>query len=226
LLLDDFSFGSADRDRENRLDGHSITKIPSLVLNIAVTFRVLMVNFSPEHCPYCGAELAVVDGPTINRCESCEDYVFHNPVPGGSVAVVDGDSLLLVEDFRYDRRWKLPSGAIEVGESPREGAIRELEEETNLSVEPRDLRYLRDAAVEPVEGKHLTTVSFAAPRSATTGTVEAGSDATDARFWTPEEFAQSEDAFTQVHVDRFGSDSLDWLLGEAQAALEGAPADA
>jgi hypothetical protein len=74
--------------------------------------------------------------------------------------------------------------------------------------------------VEPVEGKHLTNVSFAAPRAVTTGAVEAGSDATDARFWTPDEFTASEHSFTPVHVDRFGSDSLDWLLGEAQAALE------
>ncbi|PSQ46828.1 NUDIX hydrolase [Halobacteriales archaeon SW_6_65_15] len=179
-----------------------------------------MVNFPPDHCPCCGAELAAVDGPTVHRCESCEDYVFHNPVPGGSVAVVDGDSLLLVEDFRYEKRWKLPSGAIEVGESPREGAIRELEEETNVSVEPANLRYFHDSAVEPVEGKHLTNVSFAAPRAVTTGAVEAGSDATDARFWTPDEFTASEHSFTPVHVDRFGSDSLDWLLDEAQAALE------
>lgn len=185
-----------------------------------------MANFPPEYCPYCGAELAVVEGPTVYRCESCEDYVFHNPIPGGSVAVVKGDSLLLVEDFRYDRKWKLPSGAIEVGESPREGAIRELEEETGLSVEPGDLRYVHDSAVEPVEGKHLTNISFATTRAATTGTVEAGSDATDARFWTPEEFAASaDDSFTSVHVDRFGSDSLRWLLDEVQATLEGNPAD-
>jgi ADP-ribose pyrophosphatase YjhB (NUDIX family) len=185
-----------------------------------------MVNFPPDYCPYCGAELTVIDGPTIYRCESCEDYVFHNPVPGGSVAVVDDDSLLLVEDFRYDREWKLPSGAIELGESPREGAIRELEEETGLSVEPSDLRYVHDSAVEPGEGKHMTNVSFAAPRAATTGTVEAGSDATGARFWTPAEFSESDDdSFTPVHVDRFGSDSLRWLLDEAREALEGHPVD-
>lgn len=72
-----------------------------------------MVNFPPDHCPYCGAELAMVEKPTYYHCKSCNRYVFHNPTPGGSVAVVDGDSLLLVDDFRSPGVWKLPSRAIE-----------------------------------------------------------------------------------------------------------------
>lgn len=180
-----------------------------------------MVNYPPTHCPYCGAGLTAVDSPTVQRCAACDDYVFHNPTPGGSVAVVDDDALLLVEDFRYDRKWKVPSGRFEVGESPREGAIRELAEETGLSVDPADLTYFHDAAVEPEEDMHLTTVSFAAERAETTGSLRAGDDATDARFWTPGEFADSDHAFTDVHVDRWGSDSLEWLLGEVRRALDG-----
>ena len=179
-----------------------------------------MVNYPPSHCPYCGAELVAVDEPTVYRCGSCDDYVFHNPTPGGSVAVVDDDALLLVEDFRYDRKWKLPSGRFELGESPREGALRELEEETGLSVDPAALRYFHDAAVEPEEGMHLTTISFAVARADTTGTLRAGDDATDARFWTPAEFEDSDHAFTDVHVDRWGSDGLAWLLDEARRAVE------
>ncbi|PSQ45730.1 NUDIX hydrolase [Halobacteriales archaeon SW_6_65_15] len=178
------------------------------------------MNQPPEYCPYCGTALAQVREPMIHRCESCDDYVFYNPTPGGSVAVVDGDSLLLVEDFRYDDRWKLPSGRIEVGETMREGAIRELEEETGLSVEPDALTFFSEEVVEPVEGMHMTNLSFATEWSATTGTVEAGSDATDARFWTPAEFEASSASFTDVHARRFGSDSLEWLLDEAKRALE------
>ena len=178
-----------------------------------------MVNFPPDYCPYCGTELVVLERPTYHECESCERYVFYNPTPGGSVAVVDGDSLLLVEDFRAPGEWKLPSGAIEAGESPREGAARELEEETGLSVDPATLTYAHDSAGEPVEGRHMANVTFAADRSATTGTVEADSDATDARFFTPAEFADSAYSVTEVHVDRFGTDSLEWLLGKAQRAL-------
>ena len=179
------------------------------------------MNHPPEYCPYCGTALEEVRTPMIHRCESCDDYVFYNPTPGGSVAVVDGDSLLLVEDFRYDDRWKLPSGRVEVGETMREGAIRELEEETGLSTDPEAVTFCLDSVVESVEGPHLTNVTFAADRSETTGTVRAGSDATDARFFTPEEFEASSASFTDVHVQRFGSDNLDWLLAEAKRAIEG-----
>ncbi|SEO22070.1 ADP-ribose pyrophosphatase YjhB, NUDIX family [Halogranum amylolyticum] len=178
-----------------------------------------MVNFPPEYCPYCGTALSTVDPPTVSHCDSCDDAVFHNPTPGGSVAVVDGGGLLLVEDFRDPGGWKLPSGRFEVGETPREGAIRELEEETALSVDPAALTYCYDATVEPVEGMQLVTITFATTRAATTGTLRAGSDATDARFWRPAEFTASDQSFTETHVKRFGSDSLSWLHGVAERAL-------
>lgn len=179
-----------------------------------------MVNYPPDYCPYCGTVLDDIEEPTYYYCGSCDRYVFYNPTPGASVAVVDDDSLLLVEDFRYTDRWKLPSGAIEAGESPREGAVRELEEETGLTVEPATLTYFHDSAGEPAENKHVTNVSFAVERSATTGSVRADSDATAARFWTAPEFGNSEHSFTDAHVDRFGSERLQWLLDEVRRALE------
>ncbi|QLG61203.1 NUDIX domain-containing protein [Halorarum salinum] len=186
------------------------------------------MNQPPEHCPYCGTAVtgvdtpthAVVETPTVYRCESCDDYVFYNPTPGGSAAVVDGGRLLLVEDFRSPGEWKLPSGRMALGESPREGVARELEEETGLSVDPDDLAYFYDEAGEPVEGQYMVGIDYAVPRSKTAGTLEAGSDATDARFFTPAEFADSPFSIKGTHVDRFGTDSLDWLLCEAERALD------
>ncbi len=186
------------------------------------------MNQPPEYCPYCGTAVTAVDTPMagkvdtpmIYRCESCEDYVFYNPTPGGSAAVVDGESVLLVEDFRSPGEWKLPSGRMELGESPREGVARELEEETGLAVDPEDLTYFYDEAGEPVEEQYMVGIDYAVPRSETTGTVEAGSDATDARFFTPAEFAASEHSIKYTHVDRFGTDSLEWLLERAREALD------
>jgi ADP-ribose pyrophosphatase YjhB (NUDIX family) len=186
------------------------------------------MNQPPEYCPYCGTEVSAIDSPMVSnvetpmiyRCESCDDYVFYNPTPGGSTAVVDGDSVLLVEDFRSSGEWKLPAGRIELGESPREGVARELEEETGLAVDPADLTYFYDSAGEPVEDQYMVNIDYAVRRSATTGTVEAGSDATDARFFIPTEFENSEYNLKAPHVDRFGTDSLRWLLDEARQALE------
>ncbi|WP_232688355.1 NUDIX domain-containing protein [Halobacterium zhouii] len=186
------------------------------------------MNQPPEHCPYCGdpvgpvegAESGVVDTPMIYRCESCDDYVFYNPTPGGSAVVVDGDSLLLVEDFRTSGEWKLPSGRMNLGESPREGVARELEEETGLAVDAEDLTCFYDEAGEPVPEQYMVGIDYAVSRSKTTGTVEAASDATDARFFTPEEFAASDHSIKETHVDRFGEDSLPWLLEESKRAIE------
>jgi len=185
------------------------------------------MNQPPEYCPYCGTAVSAVDSPMVGavetpmiyRCETCEDYVFYNPTPGGSAVVVDGDSLLLVEDFRSTGEWKLPSGRMELGESPREGVARELKEETGLSVDPADLTYFYDEAGEPVPEQYMVGIDYAVPRAKTTGTVEAASDATDARFFTPAEFEASEYTIKDTHVDRFGTDDLGWLLEEAKRAL-------
>jgi len=184
------------------------------------------VNHAPEFCPYCGAVLDEHATPETSettmvfRCESCDDYVFYNPTPGGSAAVVDGDSLLLVEDFRSPGEWKLPSGRMELGESPCEGVARELEEETGISVDPDDLTYFYDEAGEPVEDQYMVGIDYAVSRSRTTGSLEAGSDATDARFFTPTEFEESEHSIKETHIDRFSTDSLEWLLAEAKEALQ------
>jgi ADP-ribose pyrophosphatase YjhB (NUDIX family) len=107
-----------------------------------------MANFPPDFCPYCGSELESVDEPTVYRCGACDDWVFHNAVLGCGIVVVDGDELLLVEDFRGPGTWKIPEGVPEIPESPREGAARELEEETGLVVDPDDLVYCYDVGKE------------------------------------------------------------------------------
>lgn len=151
-----------------------------------------MVNFPLEYCPYCGTELAVVEWPKYYHCDSCERPVFHNAVLGGGVVVVDGERVLLVEDFREPGTWKVPEGRPEIPESPREGVARELEEEAGLSVDPEALVYLYDDAKDVGEEMFMMGIYYAVERSETTGAVEAGTDAIDARFWTPEEFAASE----------------------------------
>lgn len=151
-----------------------------------------MVNYPPEYCPYCGTALEVVEWPTQYRCESCDDWVFHNAVLGGGAVVVDGDRLLLVEDFRAPGSWKLPEGRPEIPESPREGVARELEEETGLAVDPDELVYLYDDAKEVGEEMFMMGIYYAVDRAETTGRLDAATDAIDARFWTPAEFAASD----------------------------------
>lgn len=182
-----------------------------------------MVNFPPSHCPYCGTELELIDGPTVYRCEDCEDYVFHNAVLGAGVVVVDGERLLLVEDFRGPGTWKIPEGVPEIPESPREGAARELEEETGLSVDPDDLVYLYDVGKHVKKDMFRMHIVYAVDRTETTGPLEAGSDATDARFWTPGEFEAADAVLREMpnpEETRSWDMGLDVLRDQATKALQ------
>jgi ADP-ribose pyrophosphatase YjhB (NUDIX family) len=183
-----------------------------------------MVNVPPDHCPHCGDALDPVEPPTVHRCPGCEEYVFFNPTAGGGVAVLDGDAVLLVEDFREAGTWTLPKGRFEVGERPRDGATRELREETGLSVDPDDLVYWTETTGEPVPDQHMLSVDYAVERAATSGDLRAGSDATDARFVTPQAFAASDHVLRASAVDRFGTDDLAVLVASARAALDRATA--
>ena len=178
-----------------------------------------MTNFPPEFCPDCGTAVEPVDPPTVQRCPACEQPVFHNPCPAGGTVVVDGDALLLVEDFRAGGGWKLPEGRVECGESPSEGVARELEEETNLTVAPEDLTYLYDEAGEPVEGQYMAEIYYAVERSATIGDVEAGSDAVDAAFWRPTAFENADVHLREKYKDPFWYPDLDRLHALARDAI-------
>jgi 8-oxo-dGTP diphosphatase len=66
---------------------------------------------------------------------------------GSAVVILDDDSnmLLLLRSAKsrwMPKKWGLPGGKIETGETPEEAAIREVKEEANLNVE--NLTYLKD----------------------------------------------------------------------------------
>ena len=64
----------------------------------------------------------------------------------GGVAIVSEGQILLVKrsktQGKYPNFWSVPSGGVEKGETFREGAARELKEETMLDFNPQKLVYL------------------------------------------------------------------------------------
>jgi ADP-ribose pyrophosphatase YjhB (NUDIX family) len=189
-----------------------------------------MANRPPDHCPTCGTAVTAVE-TGVYRCASCEEYVFHNPVPNARVAVVDGDRVLLVEIANWARieeppaeptsEWQLPGGHVELGEQPAAGAARELEEETDLSVNPTDLDLFDAVTRQAVEGSHAVVLLYAVDRADTTGTLSADSDAADARFWTPAELADSKAFYRELHDEPADYRDLTGVLERASAALGG-----
>jgi ADP-ribose pyrophosphatase YjhB (NUDIX family) len=95
----------------------------------------------------------------------------------------DGAGRLLLIQRGHDPeagRWSLPGGRIEPGESDAQALVREMREETGLTVEPGPLI----GAVERPgpAGTVLDIRDYAA--TVTGGTLRAGDDAADAR-WVP-----------------------------------------
>jgi len=170
-----------------------------------------MVSRPPTFCPDCRTRLesTTFDDRERMRCSTCEAIVWHNPVPCAGVAVVDRSgpepTVLCVERGVPPGvgEWTIPGGHVEIGEEPAEAAARELAEETGIVVDTDDLEILAASAMPPREGKHVVTVHYVADRVDAEGVPAAGSDATDARFWTPSEFDVSSEVFRPVHEERF-----------------------
>ncbi|SCH11210.1 MULTISPECIES: NUDIX hydrolase [unclassified Romboutsia] len=72
-----------------------------------------------------------------NRGYQKREIVEHNGAVG-IVAITNDKKVILVKQFRKaieKELWEIPAGKIEIGENPKECAIRELKEETGYSAE-------------------------------------------------------------------------------------------
>ena len=71
-----------------------------------------------------------------NGAETVREMVEHS---GGSAIVCEKEGkILLVRQFRYpygEELWEIPAGTLNVGEDPKQTAIRELEEEGGIKAE-------------------------------------------------------------------------------------------
>ncbi len=145
----------------------------------------------PRFCPHCGTDLREREVEGVRRpfCAGCERTIYRNPLPLARVAVVEADSVLLIQRAHGADAgtWVLPGGHVDSAESLPAAAARELREETGIRVHPDALSLLGTGCLEFDDGHSLVSINYAVPRSATEGDVEARSDAAAARFVTREE---------------------------------------
>jgi thiamine-phosphate pyrophosphorylase len=104
------------------------------------------------------------------------------PVPGAAVVCLHQDRVLLVQRGREPNRgrWSFPGGRVEPGETARDAAFREAQEETGLRVHVLDVVDVYDAIFPPFH--YCVTDYLAVPED--DDDPRPGSDAMDAR-WVP-----------------------------------------
>ena len=96
--------------------------------------RLLEFNY----CPTCGGDLVVRhDGHSYRpHCAPCNRFFYRNPIPAAACFVVRADGAMLFARRAVEPckgMWTLPGGFVEMDETTEEAALRELNEETNLT---------------------------------------------------------------------------------------------
>lgn len=96
-------------------------------------------------CPLCATELAPrrVDGKTRPACpsDSCDFVYWNNPVPVvAAILELEGGVLLVRSAGWPEKMFGLVTGFLESGETPEEGVVREVREETGLQAD--EVRFL------------------------------------------------------------------------------------
>lgn len=112
------------------------------------------------------------------------------PFVGVGAIIVDDGRVALIRRGRppLEGEWSIPGGAMELGETVRQGAMREAFEETGLVVEVKELLGVFDRVLHDAEGKvlyHYVLVDFLCLQRG--GELKASGDAAEARWFTSKE---------------------------------------
>ncbi len=137
-----------------------------------------------------GYEIQASDKSMIEKisCPSCGHVTerYKNPFPTADVIVDIGGRIVLVKRKNPPFGWAIPGGFIDYNESAEDAAVREIEEETGLTVKDLCLfGVYSDPARDP--RFHTLTVVFTASAE---GAPAAGDDAAEACLFAPGELPE------------------------------------
>ncbi len=93
-----------------------------------------------KYCPACGSSLAVKERSGRERLicsdSQCDFTFWHNPVPVvGAILEYEGQVILTRNTWWPEDWFGIVTGFLESNESPEEGVLREIKEETGLEGE-------------------------------------------------------------------------------------------
>lgn len=163
-----------------------------------------------KFCHFCGYILdkKFIEGRQRLFCSVCNEPIYENPVPASCCVVVDKLNQILLVKRSVEPKigmWCLPGGFMEIGESPEDTAIRELEEETSLKGKISDILGVLTHPSELYGSVSIT--GFAVENFA--GQPFPGDDASDCIFFSydqlPEIAFDSHLSFIRTYIARYVS---------------------
>lgn len=136
-----------------------------------------------KYCPQCSSELKLKEEEGRKRlfCPSCHRVYYKNPLPSAAAFVRNkkNEILLVKRGVEPGRgKWALPSGFIEIDETPELACLRELKEETGLDGEI--IRLIGVFSQRSLVYKNVLIIGY---EVATRGNLSPGSDTQKAEFF-------------------------------------------
>ena len=100
--------------------------------------------------------MALASGDSIDALEPLRDTNFARPTPlaTGDAAIIDDDGRILLIRRGDNNRWAMPGGALGVGETPAQGAVREALEETGVRCEAVGFVGVFDSRLSESRSRH------------------------------------------------------------------------
>lgn len=105
---------------------------------------------------------AFATGDSLESLELLRDTIYARPMPFpcAQAAVFDDEGRILLIQRADNGRWAMPGGALEVGETPAQGAVRETLEETGVHSEAIKLVGMFDSRLHGTVHRHHLYVSI------------------------------------------------------------------
>lgn len=91
--------------------------------------------FGWRYCPRCASPLEIADGAA--NCAACGSVYYANAAPTASALILDGEGSVLIARRAiepYKGMWDMVGGFLHEQELPEQALLREVEEETGLTV--------------------------------------------------------------------------------------------